>query len=518
MLTTCRHRITFGAFLIVVLLGLDPVLQATVLFPILEKSSKLAAQIGATTKLNIGIAEPLTGVDAQSIIEVPGTEEFLTTDFRATRPDSGLPAAISAALSPNPLASNFQPSFLCGTENCTWSAFTSLAVCSRCEDISSHIKTRRYEGKHPATVVASVVPFTEHSVPALGLVLSNMDGWYREKADADYVMLDTMSRSAVNPGRTLSFRLLDTVLLSTAYIKADQSWTRNETLWEDTDVIAGECVLYLCTNLYNSVVSNQVLDEVILGTWSNRDAGSYQLTQPNAEFTVPFDKYLTFSLYDTRVENGFASRTDLHLTIPPEASKFGKVQTDFSISQTTIATSIAWLIEYTGITDSSDVANSENVTDSDNATGFGSKPSRVYDGVIEESTNVTDLFDKMAASMTRWIRDKSLEKEPVQGTAFFSEPYIKVRWPLFAVPATVEMLAIVFTLMTIFETRRAGMRIWKSSSLAVHVHGLEPKLQQEMKRADGEGRMSAVAQEKLVRFKGEEIGLGSSGDSSGSRA
>ncbi|EXK28853.1 hypothetical protein FOMG_14742 [Fusarium oxysporum f. sp. melonis 26406] len=53
--------------------------------------------------------------------------------------DMGMKAAMWNGFLPFTARQNLKPAFACATGNCTWANFTSIAVCSKCRDISGYV-------------------------------------------------------------------------------------------------------------------------------------------------------------------------------------------------------------------------------------------------------------------------------------------------------------------------------------------------------------------------------------------
>ncbi|ENH71564.1 hypothetical protein FOC1_g10007802 [Fusarium oxysporum f. sp. cubense race 1] len=58
---------------------------------------------------------------------------------RNIQEDMGMKAAMWNGFSPFTARQNLKPAFACATGNCTWANFTSIAVCSKCRDISGYV-------------------------------------------------------------------------------------------------------------------------------------------------------------------------------------------------------------------------------------------------------------------------------------------------------------------------------------------------------------------------------------------
>lgn len=74
--------------------------------------------------------------------------------------------------------------------------------------------------------------------------------------------------------------------------------------------------------------------------------------------------------------------------------------------------------------------------------------------------------------MTNNIRQQNDRcSSPFEGVAYESETYVHVRWEWFAYPATVLVLSLLYLLGTIIESRNRDVLVWKSSNLALLLHG-----------------------------------------------
>lgn len=93
------------------------------------------------------------------------------------------------------------------------------------------------------------------------------------------------------------------------------------------------------------------------------------------------------------------------------------------------------------------------------------------------------LANSLAQSMSSHIRSSG-GVVPMNGTAFTQKSYVHVRFPWIGLPATVVLLAAVFLIAAVSKSRRSGMRIWKSSALAMLFHGLDEETRQRCVSGD----------------------------------
>ncbi|RMJ12997.1 hypothetical protein CDV36_007354 [Fusarium kuroshium] len=83
------------------------------------------------------------------------------------------------------------------------------------------------------------------------------------------------------------------------------------------------------------------------------------------------------------------------------------------------------------------------------------------------TANVTRLMDKMATSMTDYLR-AGPNSQTATGQRVEVVTYVTIRWLWFIGPAAIELLALLFAMMTIASNRKSRrVPLWKSSALAV---------------------------------------------------
>ena len=107
-----------------------------------------------------------------------------------------------------------------------------------------------------------------------------------------------------------------------------------------------------------------------------------------------------------------------------------------------------------------------------NSSGSGSAFSSDVIHALYNTENFSKSMDNLAASMTNNIRQQNDSgSSPFKGVAHQTETYVDVRWSWFAYPATVLALSLLYLLGTIIESRNRDILIWKSSNLALLLHG-----------------------------------------------
>lgn len=198
---------------------------------------------------------------------------------------------------------------------------------------------------------------------------------------------------------------------------------------DSDDVMAWECVLSYCVNTYLASVTNGDVEQKVEQTWLNNSAshsqGSdliYSPPQSIINITANASTFKVASLA-AKAMNEFMSRT------------------------------------FTG-------------SGGINASGAGSAFSSDVIHSLYNTQDYSKSIEHLATSMTNNIRQQNDSgSSPFEGIAYKTETYVHVRWAWFAYPATLLALSLLYLLGTIIESRNREILVWKSSNLALLLHG-----------------------------------------------
>ncbi|KAM5342276.1 hypothetical protein ACJ41O_013242 [Fusarium nematophilum] len=525
------HWAFLGALAAITLLAFDPLIQAILTFEdqptavdgtqytqMLSsddiQASSQAPEIGRSSRLDSGSWTGIPGGRAMMRTEFPGpdgkTLEYLfTIGTGDIRDDMGIAAAIWNGFSPLVAQQNLLPSFACATGNCSWDNIASLAVCSSCYDMSNHVKQSSrvieipeifipggFDGDPPdisnpypeanRLAAGDKLAVTDYEIPAVGLELSNYNGKSRCISETD-ICPDTYLSAKVttNPGHTISFRELNTMLLAIQILQANESWRENKTTWEDTAVTAHECSLYFCVNEYEAVVEQGVLHEKVVSSWNNRTAGSYSGSD---EVIEAYFEYLNHSL---DMEGYWSDLPDLQISIPDQdyASRADNIsQQSFNV---TLPSVVSLLTNLKGGFELQDCQT--NCT----AAGYyiypsqgGPKPPSLMAG-LGETRNISSTFENVALSLTKWMRDRELaSSSAVQGEATTIVVITRVEWRFLYFPAATLLVGIAFAVLSIWETHRLKRPAWKDSALATLAHAPTGEFKDRLQAAAAAGKIA----------------------------
>ncbi|TDZ37100.1 hypothetical protein CTRI78_v011176 [Colletotrichum trifolii] len=236
-------------------------------------------------------------------------------------------------------------------------------------------------------------------------------------------------------------------------IQSSEEFRNGRQRWEEDDVSALECALYYCAKLYNSTVSQGILNEKILDKHTKRDLDSYRKPGETLERARAFNKYFNYTLDFRGLD---FNRTDLQLVIPRNSS-FARVLLADEDIKLNITQNTAASIPYIFRTLFSSTDGPPLVYP---VSGAQQSPVILSLG---RSPNLTATFETVAGSMTKWMRDLSHKSEPHMGEAKEWVIHAGVRWTHLSLPVGVFLAGSLFCIISIHETRRLGLPAWKGS-------------------------------------------------------
>lgn len=491
------------------MLGFDPFLQAVIHYEgqldDAISSGLFNPSISTSTRLDSGVYQPVfagAGVTENPVYS-PYNQVIPAIMFKS-QPDLGMSAAVFNGFDSSSLSTKSDPSFSCSTGNCTWPLLTSLAVCSACNDITHLVVRNRTQGNPFEVQLSNVgmnVSFTQFILP--GLTMSNLDGKIAQYVEYTGGSSATLTATAsYMHNDTITFKDNITMISSVLVMRADDSYLDGTALWENTSATAKECMLFYCTNAYQSSVSQGQFSQEIVHSWSNRNLDSYlpqdtPLLGADTPSTNLSKAWQAQSDYDFVLANGDWNRTDLQLTIPTdEATKFSipfNASLAFNVSQASIGSTVLWL---------------QNTFFSNTKMVYGTNSILIGPAVTQSlgsSSNLTTTFSSAADSISSWIRNSANTTQT--GTLQNWVLHVRVRWGFLAVPCLAIAAGCVFAAITIWQTRRSGVPAWKTDVLASMVYGFEDDLRGELARAERElGDMDLVADDVRIRLIEAENG------------
>jgi hypothetical protein len=129
--------------------------------------------------------------------------------------------------------------------------------------------------------------------------------------------------------------------------------------------------------------------------------------------------------------------------------------------------------------------------------------------------NFSQRVESIAIALTNWGLQTTNDTWP--GDAIAEESHVHVRWQWIALPAFLELASLALLVLTIIQSRRDDVPLWKSSALALIYHAVDELRGQETLATERLSSMEVTAKKTDVQLvKGEE-GLNSLSKRSGYR-
>ncbi|KAI0975235.1 hypothetical protein F4678DRAFT_469863 [Xylaria arbuscula] len=489
------HWVAIGAVVTIALLAFEPFLQAIISFNgrINPVSNVHEAQMNRSEFLDAGTYYQYEdgnfswGRDTES----NNNGHQLVGSIFSFQPDLGMVSAINNGFYNSLVALKQAPAFSCPTANCTWPPATTLAICSACHDVSSHVKRQTF------------IPNENGDLPNETWISTSLASLYLENSEglAGLVAAFVSGTRQTDSHKTISFQNLSTMITTVQLLKAADGYVKGNLKWEDTPVTATECALYFCVRAYQSFVTQGEMNETTIASWSDRDYSSFGDNEP---YTAPndgdlhdvtgYDKWNNYSFYFESID---VVRPDLVLLIPSEDIQRldlpANTVTRYNLTQNAVGSIVRWV---------NDVFFASNMrwplTDSD----VGNMPPVTQ--ALYHSTNLTDIFNQAAISLSNWIRDVSNISEV--GVAQEWVVFVQIEWPYIAVPLLASIIGILFCLLSIHDTRKLGLEAWKTDMVATLTHSVDAETRAQLRLANSRGDLATAAKTMTVRF--EDVGNG----------
>lgn len=347
---------------------------------------------------------------------------------------------------------------ICDTGNCTFPHFDSLAVCSKCLDITQSV--------------------THLNPPS---DLSKLDGVQNVSyglpggAQVDFSVLYQEQQLAMGPGIVTTSDIpsgvakqvldLQDPLLSLSILQFPNVKQRiQDGNYFNTLPTAQQCALYFCVNTYKVTVENSNVATTVLSSWTS--------------------EYGTPTVGGALEPGGFDGTKDAVLQMPK--NDVGENNNTYTISAGSLANLQAWLI--------ATLSGSMNTSFSEVQGTVWANDEMV---VLNQTTDWDFLMGQLAKAITTYIRDPGQSKfaNYVLGTASREETYLHVQWHWMTLPTALVGMSILFLGGTMMKNESKHALAWKSSSLALLFHGLEG-----VRKNTGEGmdQMRDVARKTRV--------------------
>ncbi|GIZ44344.1 hypothetical protein CKM354_000754400 [Cercospora kikuchii] len=435
------HLSSLGAILTVVALAIEPFFQLVPSYPV-----RMMPTAGGLA--TVPVASLFTQIERDPI------------DLNTVTAGQGLKGATYDGLFGSSTNKQVDPS--CSTGNCTWTPYTSLAVCSACTNLTDMLRE---------------IP------PADGV--SDITGWGLPNGNTEYGASATymvQGNAAVLPQKnggqdsgnwTIAYSNMQNFTLFTA-----QSWywaplTGNTS----SPPHVSECILHFCLRTYNASVNDGIFSESLISQWpdplqplpkSITDQWGFRLLREMIHRSATDGRTMWWQHAPDNI-----TEAEITLTSPQVEDQV------YHISWLTMFGLRNWL------TENWSVATSDQDTTSDVAQVMYNAytgPSRAT--VQPEDTSAAlaavaampgpaGLWSDVAESMTRHIRDQASGQQSAHGVAYAAQTFVSVQWEWIILPISLLILTLAFVSLTVAQSVEKEIPLWKSNSMPSLVYSFD---------------------------------------------
>lgn len=412
-------------------------------------------------------------------IHVPAFD--MTYIDRSLSADYALIGTISnAAFNPNPL-SETQPR--CSTGDCTWPPFTSLGFCFKCQDISQAVQNSSTHDDRRE----KVDPNPDHRGGFPGMSNSpRRDNHWKDYTytfpELNGQVLQSLGTYSQAPQRSISTRF-DMDMEDPRFFAMQLYWDPATpfNFNDGTSVPTVSLLIFIRTSAQNSDPGAVVAaDLCALSFCAQKRTVSVSLDQPT--FTV---LQTVNGIQNVQIKPG----KEGYGTDPDLKKRLSFIGDDFNTT----------FPETNGEIDPSNWVN--NLRDllstfEGKLVGqvvYKNDPKAISNmiGALNASSNISMTMNNIATAMTNHFRDSS--NNTIVGQASQTELFVDVTWPWITLPAILVLAGFIFLMLAMFETKRLGASIWKTSELALLFHGSEESYADLQELLDRCSEMESVA-------------------------
>ncbi|KAI0387902.1 hypothetical protein F5Y04DRAFT_274755 [Hypomontagnella monticulosa] len=505
-LKTCNW-VCIGAVVTVILLGFEPFLQAVISYSgqMGPSTNSSSIQVGRSEALNVGLYF-ISALDKTQQIPLPPSNMTVTLEPFSFLPDIGMQAAFSDGLYNSSKEVPQSASFVCPTANCTWPIFASMAVCSGCNDVSSHVQRGAIHGTNLGSLDLPLMhgedDYITYYLPRLNLTnpsgsfeilgIDYDNAWHNLYSSDAYMSATTIT----DPQLTLSFQHLKTMITAVEVLRASEEYEAGNLTWDETPILATECALYFCVNIYQSKVERSILTERIVASWAERNMSSYDNSVEGANYTQ-FDAYEKWHNYSLYPDKGDTHRSDLELFIPEDGIEMYRLPEEaarhFRLTQSTVGSMLRFV--------------NEDFLDSEMVWPVGNRDKKAISATqaLYKSRNLSATFDKVAWSVSNWMRDISNVTNPGSGQEWVI--YIHVRWPYMILPLLAMVSGLAFCVLSILETCSLELDPWKTSTISTLAHSFDAETRAQLRHAERNGYLKPAVRSTTVMLEDDGCGL-----------
>lgn len=381
----------------------------------------------------------------------------------------------------------------CPTGNCTYPQFQSLALCSSCQDVTDALTTAcssnvADDGQSESCHFSLSNGLEFNTVyPYRGSMASN--GSFDPIGPLEYA------------NAVLNFSIIKLKMSNESTAGAIiETRSSNGSATSKMAAIATQCFLYWCVNTYDTKVKNGEVIEEARSFWHGK----------SENLTVNDGKPLYFTIDGPSPRNTKLARKQYLVDWLVHYEVANWLTREFSVAD-------GALVEPTK-------SGSPRLTAPSNPCEHPVMSEAIINQFRQYDASI--LFSNLARAFTNKLRSlpatgpnydgENLPPDdgPANGTAFFTQVIVRVRWGWLAFSASLILLTMLFLVLTIVTTATSEVPAWKASPYPLIFHNLEQSNVDRLQAARETGQMEKVVRSITVQLKRSDDGcrLETSGD------
>lgn len=344
------------------------------------------------------------------------------------------------------------PRFNCPTGNCTWPTYSTLGVCHQCQDVSyllQYICKNNTSLNSPSGELESTSP--------CGFKVNNtfIAGWsgspgFRQVTSLSTIIVDTFESPPEFAPFFNSTSFSNATLPIADFYVGFTPGGPSAVLRNQTPVLV-ECLLTWCAKTLETQFSNGLLQENVVNTVT---------IQPG-----------------TRDENGSTE----------SIASLGSNSTFEILNQTTQLLR-DWILNdlppYLYQDPDFDFVSSAGIWQFHQEAPYAFEPH----------------LDDITRAITNDMKSRAAGTTPIIGTAWEIERFVSIRWAWITLPVASHTGSLILIWATIWKSHKSDARVWKSSSLAILLHGLSEETQQCIDSTSSSSQVEAIAAKMNVQL------------------
>lgn len=514
---TCLSRpiVKVGAILTILAFGLDPFSQQLIhvnqgiIFE--DGKAGISALISRSTSYQLGEV-----FDSNTTTDITDS----ATSNLSTSLQPSMEGAISNAFWKSLNEVHQEVLFHCSTWNCKFDAFDTLAMCSRCNNITTNITKAQgnfdgtlndMQGYRTGAQDNSSLYTSAYSLPN-GHFIANTDGCHpyrKSDRDCNGGGYQTTSFATGNPNKTVSMKNVDTLLWAMSLIHPNLNLPQGrgvpkghnaiqkalgEMTWPEASesLQATECAIYFCAKRMSSVVENgRLREEAIEVEGTERGFNSWEFSLRHTPMPPPWaappDEERSLQFHP----NWSAGHHNPLYILGPPPELFSVAANAIKSLSAHFQQRLMWAPWRDDPRIRKELRRIEGM---ENAVGFNGaivtshQPyphdlGRLLPNPKDGFQSVSAVFEVLAESMTNEMRRVSSEEDMAsrglrtmrqKGVAGTVVVQYQVNWQWIAVHVILSLLTFLFLLFTMMRSgEHSEIPLWKNSSLGTLRRGYD---------------------------------------------